>query len=327
MDSIERLRTARVLLDNGSTSNYITQHLCEKLGLTKHDTSSTIVGINNQCSYSAESCVITIQSISGGYHVNLKCFVLPEITKLLPHNYIDITHLPLPSGIQLADPSFNIPSTVDILLGVEIFWEVITNNYIDLVEEKILMQKLWIDKCNWDDEVSYDIQIKFLNFINSLVALNSLRIPRWVCLDASVTYELHTFTDASERAYGSCVYVRSVDEQGRVCVRLLASKNKVAPLKPVTIPRLELCGALLGTRLCTKVLQSLTKTFNNSFLAAFLTRIRDCAATEGQVAVFQQGPGTGFHGSRPGQDSATALMGLGQDNRTSSWTRRGEQGR
>ncbi|CAH2226597.1 jg5548 [Pararge aegeria aegeria] len=133
------------------------------------------------------------------------------------------------------------------------------------VEAKILMQKLWLDKCNWDDEVSYDIQIKFLNFINSLVALNSLRIPRWVCLDASVTYELHTFTDASERAYGSCVYVRSVDEQGRVCVRLLASKNKVAPLKPVTIPRLELCGALLGTRLCTKVLQSLTKTFNNCY--------------------------------------------------------------
>lgn len=70
----------------------------------------------------------------------------------------------------------------------------------------------------------------------------------------AVITQIHVFTDASERAYGACVYIRTVNRQGKVCVRLLASKNKVAPLTPVTIPKLELCVALLGTRLCTKIL-------------------------------------------------------------------------
>ncbi|XP_052741125.1 uncharacterized protein LOC128198690 isoform X2 [Bicyclus anynana] len=67
-----------------------------------------------------------------------------------------------------------------------------------------------------------------------------------------------TVTDASERAYGTCIYVRTVDANGTVHIRLLASRNKVAPLKPTTIPRLELCGAVLATRLHAKVISSLT---------------------------------------------------------------------
>ncbi|XP_035455669.2 uncharacterized protein LOC118268519 isoform X2 [Spodoptera frugiperda] len=64
--------------------------------------------------------------------------------------------------------------------------------------------------------------------------------------------------DASEKAYGACIYIRSVACDGRIHTHLLTSKSKVAPIKSTTIPRLELCGALLGTRLCTKVLESLT---------------------------------------------------------------------
>ncbi|XP_047032787.1 uncharacterized protein LOC124639459 isoform X2 [Helicoverpa zea] len=67
-----------------------------------------------------------------------------------------------------------------------------------------------------------------------------------------------TISDASERAFGCCVYLRSVNMEGAVKVQLLASKNRVAPIKPTTIPRLELCGALLGARLCAKVQSSIT---------------------------------------------------------------------
>ncbi|XP_052745100.1 uncharacterized protein LOC112047560 isoform X3 [Bicyclus anynana] len=126
------------------------------------------------------------------------------------------------------------------------------------VQAKMLMQKLWIDKCGWDDEVSKETQNIFLNFIDSLDSLKSLRIPRWVCNNNINLLELHTFSDASERAYGTCIYVRTVDANGTVHIRLLASRNKVAPLKPTTIPRLELCGAVLATRLHAKVISSLT---------------------------------------------------------------------
>ncbi|XP_028156849.1 uncharacterized protein LOC114350305 isoform X2 [Ostrinia furnacalis] len=127
-----------------------------------------------------------------------------------------------------------------------------------VVGAKILMQKLWVARCDWDDNVSQEMGDLWLSFIDTLTNLNTLIIPRWISCDESIKHEIHVFTDASERAYGACIYVRSVDGQGSARVQLLVSKNRVAPIKPTTIPRLELCGALLGTRLCTKVMSSLT---------------------------------------------------------------------
>ncbi|KAJ8719806.1 hypothetical protein PYW08_011981 [Mythimna loreyi] len=131
-----------------------------------------------------------------------------------------------------------------------------------VVEAKLIMQKLWVNKCSWDEEVSSEILHQWSVFANTLPCLNKLQIPRWVLSDLCVKIEIHIFTDASQSAYGACVYIRSVCNSGLVRVQLLVSKNKVAPIKPTTIPRLELCGALLGARLCTKVQNSLTLNIN-----------------------------------------------------------------
>ncbi|XP_045450206.1 uncharacterized protein LOC123658959 [Melitaea cinxia] len=71
--------------------------------------------------------------------------------------------------------------------------------------------------------------------------------------------------DASERAYGACVYVRSLNDKGNCMVRLLTAKSRVAPIKPMTIPRLELCGALVGARLYDKVVGSLRAKISRVF--------------------------------------------------------------
>nr|XP_049706201.1 uncharacterized protein LOC126056614 isoform X3 [Helicoverpa armigera] len=126
-----------------------------------------------------------------------------------------------------------------------------------VVEAKLIMQKLWVNKCSWDEEVPSDILQLWSSFANTLPCLNKLQIPRWILSDLCVNIEIHVFTDASQSAYGACVYIRSVCNSGIVRVQLLVSKNKIAPIKPTTIPRLELCGALLGARLCTKVQTSL----------------------------------------------------------------------
>ena len=57
------------------------------------------------------------------------------------------------------------------------------------------------------------------------------------------------FCDASEGAYAGAIYIRGIDLRGRVHVSLVVAKTKVAPIKRLTIPRLELCGALIMTRL------------------------------------------------------------------------------
>ncbi|XP_060871338.1 uncharacterized protein LOC132945583 [Metopolophium dirhodum] len=85
-----------------------------------------------------------------------------------------------------------------------------------------------------------------------LEELGSLSIARKCKPCVSEQIELHGFCDASQEAYGACIY-EYVDEDGQVYSRLLCSKSRVAPLKGSTIPRLELCGALGLAQLAIKV--------------------------------------------------------------------------
>ncbi|CAK1591158.1 unnamed protein product [Parnassius mnemosyne] len=69
--------------------------------------------------------------------------------------------------------------------------------------------------------------------------------------------EIHAFSDASCKAYSACIYLRSIDKNNKIQTKLLLAKSKVAPLKQLSTPRLELCGALLASRLANKVKNSL----------------------------------------------------------------------
>ncbi|CAG9109947.1 unnamed protein product [Plutella xylostella] len=126
-----------------------------------------------------------------------------------------------------------------------------------IITMKMLMQGLWLDKLSWDEPLPSEIKKRWNEITKSLSLLNAVRCPRIMVCDAHKTVQLHIFSDASERAYGACAYVRSVDSTGDVTVRLLIAKSRIVPIKPATIPRLELCGALMGARLFEKVVDSL----------------------------------------------------------------------
>ncbi|CAH4035032.1 unnamed protein product [Pieris brassicae] len=74
-----------------------------------------------------------------------------------------------------------------------------------------------------------------------------------VLCDSPKYIDLHSFSDASQSAFGSCVYIKTISTNGDVTVQLLCAKSKVAPLKPTSIPRLELCAALVATKLTNVV--------------------------------------------------------------------------
>ncbi|CAG9114803.1 unnamed protein product [Plutella xylostella] len=127
---------------------------------------------------------------------------------------------------------------------------------------KILMQSLWLLKVGWDDPLPTNTLIKWHNFVDKLKYLETIRIPRHIKGDNCLHTDLHIFSDASQAAYAACAYVRTYTDNLPVTVRLLCAKSKVAPVKPVSIPRLELCGALLGARLYAKITESLRLSFN-----------------------------------------------------------------
>ncbi|XP_017794319.1 PREDICTED: uncharacterized protein LOC108575898 [Habropoda laboriosa] len=118
---------------------------------------------------------------------------------------------------------------------------------------KLFMQNLWQLRVNWDETLPQDLHTQWSTFREQLQSITSIIIPRRVISDNMDYVELHAFSDASERAYGGCVYLRTVDATGDATVRLLCAKSRVAPLKSTTLPRLELCGALLASQLAARV--------------------------------------------------------------------------
>lgn len=70
------------------------------------------------------------------YSESLHCFVVPRITQMLPTTQVDYKTLDIPQNITLADPSFHTPSQVDMLLGADLFWSVLSSNNISLGKNK-----------------------------------------------------------------------------------------------------------------------------------------------------------------------------------------------
>ncbi|XP_024881163.1 uncharacterized protein LOC112460613 [Temnothorax curvispinosus] len=122
---------------------------------------------------------------------------------------------------------------------------------------RILIQKLWTLKLSWDEAIPTDLHSTWISFRKQISRLNQIKIPRNVTCKSYTRLELHGFADAAQSAYGACIYVRVVDHQNKVQVKLLCSKVRVAPLKLQTIPRLELSAALTLAELMEKVVNSL----------------------------------------------------------------------
>ncbi|GBL99651.1 hypothetical protein AVEN_68896-1 [Araneus ventricosus] len=126
-----------------------------------------------------------------------------------------------------------------------------------ITKAKIFLQKLWLLKLDWGDTLPLKENTEWQSFLNSLKFLNLINVPRWILSEQSISVELHGFADASELAYGAVIYVKSINSYGGSEVKLLISKSRVAPLKFVTIPRLELCAAVLLSKLMRRVLRAL----------------------------------------------------------------------
>ncbi|XP_055605651.1 uncharacterized protein LOC129753827 [Uranotaenia lowii] len=124
-----------------------------------------------------------------------------------------------------------------------------------VVRAKIFIQQLWLMSIEWNEEVPNEIRTRWEDFVKDLSSLAEFRIPRFAFDRGEM--QLHCFTDASESAYGACIYARTEKANGEVKVVLLATKSRVAPLQKRSIPRLELCAAQLGARLSTRVVDTL----------------------------------------------------------------------
>ncbi|GFX46158.1 integrase catalytic domain-containing protein, partial [Trichonephila clavipes] len=284
-----------------------------------------------------------IQNKNGDFSTPLELLIVPYITTTSIHR-MDATKVNIPSNIDLVDKDFGIPGEIDMLIGCELFFELLRPNkfrspcekwlfqetvfgYIvvgsfDKFEEKSYcglainaeinsdnlnqqLQAFWeIEKVDessldrfrkicetqyqnthyrteegryvvqlplkkdpycletlssqireWDEPLSNPIAKEWNDFVSTLPVIQNIHVPRLVIGKGRII--IHGFADASTAAYGAVLYAQSISEED-VSTRLLCSKSRVAPVKPITIPRLELCACVLLPQLLEKVLHSLT---------------------------------------------------------------------
>ncbi|XP_075163827.1 uncharacterized protein LOC142236490 [Haematobia irritans] len=125
-----------------------------------------------------------------------------------------------------------------------------------IIQAKILLQQLWIDGTQWDEEVNPITLRKWTTFVENMRHISLIKLPRWVKFSPFYCSQLHGFCDASEKAYCAVLYL-TVKTDESIYSHLLTSKTKVAPIDPISLPRLELCGAVLLSKLVKHVLSNL----------------------------------------------------------------------
>ncbi|XP_062542159.1 uncharacterized protein LOC134210151 [Armigeres subalbatus] len=171
--------------------------------------------------------------------------------KWIPEEDVFVYTLGLREDLQYILAEGHIPTKREIARVVMSLFDPLGFIAFFLVHGKILLQDIWAKGTEWDQQIPPEINERWQQWSNHFEKLHQLRIPRCYFhapFPENINgIEIHLFVDASESAYACAVYFRLQTDRG-VRVALVGAKTKVAPLKTLSIPRLELKAAILGVR-------------------------------------------------------------------------------
>ena len=130
------------------------------------------------------------------------------------------------------------------------------------------MRKLWTNetKLDWDDPTPEEYRREWVIFFNDLPEMEKITVKQ--CMKPSNAVGdpvLVIFSDGSNNAYDACAYVRWELSTGEFDSYLILSKNRLAPVKRMSIDGIELCGAVLNKRLKTILQQQCRYTFQGCY--------------------------------------------------------------
>ena len=129
-----------------------------------------------------------------------------------------------------------------------------------ILPAKCLLQDLCRRGIGWDDAISESELNRWQKWLEDLPELQNLKIPRCFkpeLFGKAISCQIHTYSDASQVGYGIVSYLRLINGEGRIHCSLLMGKARVAPLKKVTIPRMELTAATVAICITKMVVRQL----------------------------------------------------------------------
>ncbi len=129
-----------------------------------------------------------------------------------------------------------------------------------ILPAKQLLRNLCKDKKGWDEEIQDDQEQKWCNWLLDLQQLSKFTVPRCIKpanFGSTKLAQLHHFADANETGYGTVTYILTKNDKGDKHCSFLMAKSRVAPLKQITIPRMELIAAVVAVKIDKMMRQEL----------------------------------------------------------------------
>ena len=117
--------SCRALLDPGSQINFISSEMVKRANLKTFSTVTTISGIGDKSMNSQRSLNLRINSRINAFSETITCSVISKITQRLPQTFVPFSSFKIPKTIKLADPNFNVPADVDLLIGADLCWRIL----------------------------------------------------------------------------------------------------------------------------------------------------------------------------------------------------------
>lgn len=131
-DASNRRVLCRALLDSGSDANLISAALAKKLNIILQHVNIPISGVNNAATQVKYKLRTKISSRVNSFDAVLDFLVVPTITANLPVTKVDTRSWNIPANIALADPSFHAPDEIQMIIGAELFFELLKGGRMKL---------------------------------------------------------------------------------------------------------------------------------------------------------------------------------------------------
>ena len=193
----------------------------------------------------------------------LECIPPEKRSKELRNLDLDYDHLPVERAlgvqwcVQSDDFEFRVvvsdkpPTRRGILSVISSMYDPLGFASPFTLQAKKILQDLCREEVGWDDTVPDQYRIRWAKWLSELPLLERLKISRCVKppeFGTVTSQQIHLFSDASSTGYGTVGYLRLCDDKNRIHCTFLMGKARLAPIKSVTLPRLELTAASVSIR-------------------------------------------------------------------------------